>query len=113
MSSSNTPTSSNQPTSGSSTADPMVLSDSSISTDESDLADGEVWNLRLKTHVVLPGAVLSVSSYLGQYVIASAGNCVSNVPLHNLCCMTIIWQLDAYGCVCTKDRKSVVHIAYL
>ncbi|KAG0621581.1 hypothetical protein M758_3G031700 [Ceratodon purpureus] len=75
MSSTNTPTSSNHLI-GSSSADPMVLSDSSISTDESDLADGEVWELRLKTHVVLPGAVLSVSSYLGQYVLASAGNCL-------------------------------------
>lgn len=97
MSSTNTPTSSNHPTSGSSAADPMVLSDSSISTDGSDLADGEVWELRLQTNVVLPGAVLSMSSYLGQYVLASAGNCVSNVTLHNLCrrldlsCMASIW----------------------
>lgn len=84
-SSTNTPTSSNQATPDFSAADPMMLSDSSVSTDESDLADGEVWELRLKTHVVLPGAVLAVSSYLGQYVLASAGNCVSNLILHNLC----------------------------
>lgn len=65
----------------------MVLSDSSVSTDESDLADGEVWELRLKTHVLLPGAVLALCSYLGQYVLASAGNCVSDMILHNLCQM--------------------------
>lgn len=84
-SSTNTPTSSNQTAPGSSAADPMVLSDSSVSTDESDLADGEVWELRLKTHVLLPGAVLALCSYLGQYVLASAGNCVSDMILHNLC----------------------------
>lgn len=72
MSSTNTPTLSNQSTPGSSAADPMVLSES----DESDLTDGEGWELRLKTHIILPGAVLSVSSYLGQYVLASAGNCL-------------------------------------
>lgn len=63
----------------------MMLSDSSVSTDESDLADGKVWELRLKIHVLLPGAVLAVSSYLGQYVLASAGNCVCILLLHNLC----------------------------
>ena len=75
----------------------MVLSGSSISTDERNLADGEVWELRLKTNVVLPGAVLSGSSYLRQYVLASTGNYVSNVTLHNLCrrldlsCISSIW----------------------
>lgn len=68
-------TSSTSSNPGSSAADPMMLSDSA---DESDIADGEVWELRLKSHVFLPGAVLAVSSYLGQYVLASAGNCVSS-----------------------------------
>lgn len=76
LSSTTTPTSSTHPTPGSSSADAMVVSETSVTAEESDIADGEVRELRLQSHVVLPGVVLSVTSYLGQYVLASAGNYV-------------------------------------
>jgi hypothetical protein len=51
------------------------------SADESDLTEGEGQELRLKTRaVVLPGAVLTVATYLGQYILTSAGNYVSSNP---------------------------------
>lgn len=75
--SSSAKSSSNHPGSSSSAADVVMRSDSSVSMDEGDIRDGEVWQLRLRTNVLLPGVVLSVSSYLGQYVLASAGNFVS------------------------------------
>ncbi len=53
------------------------------SADESDLTEGEGQELRLKTRaVVLPGAVLTVATYLGQYILTSAGNYVSSKPCY-------------------------------